>query len=103
MKRTFRSLFLGFAIIVAFSTFQLQPVLAETASEIDRKTDAALEKLFTNSAAAKELAEIAKAILVFPEVVKAGMLVGGQYGVGALREQGKTVGYYLNFAPSSYY
>ena len=36
----------------------------------------------------------AKGILVFPKVVKAGMMVGGQFGDGALRKAGKTVGYY---------
>jgi lipid-binding SYLF domain-containing protein len=33
-------------------------------------------------------------MLVFPDVVKAGLLVGGQYGRGALRAGGETTGYY---------
>lgn len=43
---------------------------------------------------------MAKGILVFPEVVKAGLMVGGQYGVGALREEGKTVGYFKTISVS---
>jgi lipid-binding SYLF domain-containing protein len=43
---------------------------------------------------------LVKLILVFPEVVKAGVLVGGQYGVGALHEGGKTAGYYKTIAVS---
>jgi lipid-binding SYLF domain-containing protein len=74
--------------------------MAETAPEIEAKVDAALEKLYATSPVAKEFAEIAKGILVFPEVVKAGVLVGGQYGVGALREGGKTVGYHKTIAVS---
>jgi lipid-binding SYLF domain-containing protein len=38
---------------------------------------------------------------VFPSIVKAGFLFGAQYGEGALRQRGKTVGYY-NTAAASY-
>ena len=38
---------------------------------------------------------------MFPSIVKAGFLFGAQYGEGALRERGKTVGYY-NSAAASY-
>ena len=38
----------------------------------------------------------AKGVLVFPNIVKAGFIVGGQYGDGTLRKKGgRTVGYYL--------
>jgi len=72
----------------------LEPLFAASASDIDRKVDGALENLFAHSPAAKELSKTAKGILVFPDVVKAGLLVGGEYGVGALRKGGKTAGYY---------
>ena len=42
----------------------------------------------------------AKAMLVFPNIVKAGFLVGAQYGEGALRVNGHTVGYYTSTAAS---
>jgi lipid-binding SYLF domain-containing protein len=74
---------------------------AQTAAQIDRDVDNALEKLFTGSPAAKNLAPAAKGILVFPNVVKGGLIVGGQYGKGALRMGGKTAGYY-NTAAASY-
>jgi lipid-binding SYLF domain-containing protein len=77
------------------------PVLGDTAAKIDNDVDIALEKLYADSPAAKDIAKVAKAILVFPYVVKAGFLVGGQYGEGALRVEGKTVGYY-NTAAGSY-
>lgn len=77
------------------------PVQAATAAEIDRDVTAALERLFESTLKAKELAEKAKGILVFPNIVKAGLLVGGQFGEGALRRDGKTVGYY-NTAAASY-
>ncbi len=73
---------------------------AASAAEIDHKVDAALKILFAKSESAKALAEKAKGILVFPGIVKAGFIVGGQYGEGALREKGKTVGYYSSVAAS---
>lgn len=73
---------------------------AETAAELDRDVDNAIAKLYASAPVAKELSGIAEGILVFPNVVKAGLLVGGQYGEGALRVHGKTVGYYSTAAAS---
>ncbi|MDH4230896.1 MAG: lipid-binding SYLF domain-containing protein [Nitrospirota bacterium] len=77
-----------------------QAAFAATAVEIDRDVDAALEKLYAKNPAAKVLAEGAKGILVFPSIVKGGLIVGGQYGEGALRIDGKTDGYYNTGAVS---
>lgn len=87
----------GFALVcatVVLAGLGSQPVIADSAAEIDRQVDDALVILYEKTPAAKKQAESARAILVFPEVVKAGLMVGGQYGEGALRVDGKTVGYY---------
>ena len=76
------------------------PVPAATAAEIDRDVTAALNNLFASTPKAKELAEKAKGVLVFPSIMKAGFMVGAQYGEGALRRGGKTVGYYNTTAAS---
>jgi lipid-binding SYLF domain-containing protein len=84
-------------------TLTLSPprsALAASASEIDRDVSAALQTLYQTTPGAKTLANQAKGILVFPDMVKAGFIVGGQYGDGALRKKGKTVGYYRSFAGS---
>ena len=73
---------------------------AASKSEINRKVTAALETLYETTPEAETLASNAKGILVFPNIVKAGLLVGGQYGDGALRKEGKTVGYYRSIAVS---
>ena len=73
---------------------------ASSAAEIDKDVDRALESLYASSATAKNLATISKGVLVFPHVIKAGLLVGGQYGKGALRINGQTVGYYNTVAAS---
>jgi lipid-binding SYLF domain-containing protein len=67
---------------------------AASAAEIDREVQTALENLYAKSSAAKVMGEKAKGILVFPGIYKAGFIVGGQYGEGALLVNGKTAGYY---------
>lgn len=63
-------------------------------ASIDRDANAALASLYKEVPAAKKLAERAKAILIFPSVMKGGLIVGAQHGEGALQKRGKTVGYY---------
>jgi lipid-binding SYLF domain-containing protein len=78
----------------------IQPVFAGSAAEIDREVDVALQMFHEKTPKAKELSEKAKGILVFPDVLKAGLIVGAQYGEGALRVGGKTIGYYNTVAAS---
>lgn len=67
---------------------------AASAAELNRDARAALQKLYAKSPAARTLGEKATAILVFPAITKGGLIVGGQYGEGALLRGGKTAGYY---------
>lgn len=69
-------------------------VYAKSAREIDAGVDTALEHLQKEVPSAKEMLSKAKGVLVFPEVIKAGIGIGGEYGVGALRVKGQTVDYY---------
>jgi lipid-binding SYLF domain-containing protein len=85
----------GFAVaLLAAAILVPQPAYADTAEGIDSGVDLALERLYASSPAAKEISKIAKGVLVFPKVRKAGLMIGGQFGEGALRKDGKTVGYY---------
>ena len=74
--------------------------LAASAREIDNKATQALTTLYKNIPDAKALAAKAKGVLIFPDIVKAGFMVGGQFGDGALRKRGKTVAYYRSLAAS---
>lgn len=67
---------------------------AKTAAEIDAGVTAALEQLYQINPTAKTLSSEAKGILVFPNVLKAGFIIGGSGGTGALRVDGKTIGYF---------
>src|SRR5262245_8811437 len=93
----------GTALVLALAAVAVVhpcPVDAASAAEIEREVDAASEALYARTPGAKELAEQAKGILIFPNIVKAGFLVGAQYGDGALRIRGRTVGYYHTVAAS---
>jgi lipid-binding SYLF domain-containing protein len=67
---------------------------AASAVEIEAKVNASLKKFYEEIDAARELAGKSQGMLVFPSVIKAGLLVGGEYGEGALRIDGNTVDYY---------
>jgi lipid-binding SYLF domain-containing protein len=89
----------GVVLVVANA---LNPGMAAAASaeEIDRNATQALTTLYQTTPGARALADKAKAILVFPSIVKGGLIVAGQYGDGALRKSGKTVGYYRSLQAS---
>jgi len=76
--------------------------LANSAADITRDSNAALQNLYASNPEARQLAKRAKGILVFPNIVKAGFVVGAQYGSGgALFKKGRTAGYY-NIVAGSY-
>ncbi len=67
---------------------------AASAGEIEAGVNATLDRFYRNIGGARELAQKAVGVLVFPSVVKAGFGIGGEYGEGALRIRGRTVDYY---------
>jgi len=82
-------------LVVAALALGAHPaVAADKAAEISSDSQAALNELYAKVAAAKTLGAKANAILVFPKITKAGFVVGGKHGDGALIKGGKTVGYY---------
>ncbi len=74
--------------------------LAADREKLNRSADEALRNLYASNTAARLLAEKAKAVLVFPNIVKAGFMFGGQTGDGVLKKSGRTAGYYNSLAAS---
>ncbi|MBN1828614.1 MAG: hypothetical protein JW884_05675 [Deltaproteobacteria bacterium] len=74
--------------------------IAATAKEIDASVDAALDRFKQEVKGAQEFLNASKGVLVFAGVIKAGIGIGGEYGEGSLRIDGKTVEYY-NIASAS--
>ena len=61
---------------------------------IDAAANETLHSFVRQIPGARELAQKAAGILVFPSVVKAGIGLGGEYGEGVLLNQQKVEGYY---------
>jgi lipid-binding SYLF domain-containing protein len=99
VKARFGVSLLALALVVT-SSMTPRPAAAASAAEINRDVDAALTKLYADVPDTRLAVQKAKGVLVFPSIVKAGFLFGAQYGDGALRRQGKTVGYYNTVAAS---
>ena len=76
------------------------PVATAEEQALDAAADATLERLYASEPAAKSLSKRAKGVLVFPEIVKGGLLIGAAGGEGVLRRGSKTVGKYLSTAVS---
>lgn len=66
----------------------------EQEQRIDNGVDATMSTLYSSVPGSRELAGKARGILVFPRVLAAVLVIGGEYGRGALQVGGRTVGYY---------
>jgi lipid-binding SYLF domain-containing protein len=61
---------------------------------IDNSVDAALSSLYATVPGSQGVVGRAAGVLVFPQITKAGFIVGGSGGSGALRVGGRSIGYY---------
>lgn len=99
VRRLFTGTLLLLAVVMLTGSL-IESAWAASAREIDAQATQALKTLYQSNPAAKTLADRAKGVLIFPNIVKAGFMVGGQFGDGALRRGGKTVAYYRSLAAS---
>lgn len=70
------------------------PARAASAAELSVDAQAALEQLYAQQPGMRELGKKAVAVLVFPSIIKGGLLVGGERGDGALIRRGQVEGFY---------
>lgn len=80
--------------LALFSFFIPPAAEAKSAGEIQAAVQSCLERFYKQVKGGRDLAQQAKGILVMPGVIKAGFIIGGEYGEGALRVGPKTAGYY---------
>src|ERR1700733_10324337 len=87
-----RMVFLAFLFALAFAIsngIAGNANAATTAEELDRDSRASLEKLYQTHPVAKDISNKALAVIIFPNIVKAGLVFGGGYGEGELLVDGK--------------
>ena len=99
-RRIFLTLFLASATALPFSAATFATADAATAADLNRDAEQALQRLFRTDPVAAEISRSAKAVLIFPNIVKAGLVFGGAYGEGVLQKGRTTVGYYSSFSGS---
>jgi len=87
--------------LASLSAGGLAATSVQAATPTDESALSALHALYRSQPKAEELGRRAFAILVFPEIVKAGFVVGGQTGDGVLFVGGKPAGRY-NISAASY-
>ena len=85
---------LGAALVLFTEPTIAQDAGKTAAAELTKESQTALARLNASAELAKILTPKAHAILVFPQVTKAGLGIGGQYGEGALLKAGKAAAYY---------
>jgi lipid-binding SYLF domain-containing protein len=73
---------------------------ADSAPVIVRRARDSLAHLYATNATAKAIGASARAVLVFPSIVKAGFVVGGMGGDGALLTPKQVLGFYRIVAGS---
>ena len=95
-----RRVILAASIALALSVSPAHWAWSKSADELNAEADATLERLKETQPVTEEMIQTAKGILVFPEIVKGGLLIGAADGKGVLRVGGKTEGYYRSTAVS---
>lgn len=76
------------------------PARAATTEELRQEAQAALDALHRRNPTALAISRQARATLVFPKIVKAGLVFGGSYGEGVLFKSGAVAGTYNSVSAS---
>jgi lipid-binding SYLF domain-containing protein len=102
MTKVDRRQLLSFAALSTLAIVGFNP-LSQTAAagSLDTDVERTLRHFHSEVRGTRELVEDAAAVLVFPNVIKAGMGIGGEYGEGVLLVRGRPVDYY-NTASASF-
>ena len=87
------------ATLTAFVTFS-GAAFAATPEDLNKDSNQALSMLVKVNPVAADISKKAKAVLIFPNIVKAGLIFGGAYGEGVLRQDDKYTGYYNSVTAS---
>lgn len=89
------SLLSFFAVILTSASLSFSPMVnADSATEINIGVEETLKRFKTDIAGGEQFLKRAKGLLVFPSILKAGFIIGGEYGEGSLQVAGKTINYY---------
>jgi len=89
-----------FALIIGAFTIFASGAFAASTDDLNKDANQALQMLTKTNPLAADISRNAKATLIFPNIVKAGLIFGGAYGEGVLQRGGKIDGYYNSITAS---
>lgn len=95
-----RTIFIGFLVLIVGSIGFADTGLAAKKKKIDRKVAEAMEEFHTLVSGSEELVERAAGVLIFPDIKKGGLGIGGESGSGSLIIEDVTVAYYRSSSAS---
>lgn len=98
-RRGIHRMLVAVATMLALGSMGSQ-ALAATAEDLDKDSAQALQTLYKTNPSAEVISKKARAILVFPKVVKAGLVFGGSYGEGVLMQNAKVTEYFNSVSAS---
>ena len=84
-RRTIISAFTQWVLVLLILLFSTNVAFAAATKEIDVSVEVTLERFNKEIPGAESFIKKAKGVLIFPQVIKAGFGIGGEYGEGALR------------------
>lgn len=99
-RQIFLALGLAVASALSVSVATFDRANAATAEDLNRDADQALRSLYRTNPVAEQISKSARAVLVFPNIIKAGLVFGGSYGEGVLMEGPNVVSYYNSVSGS---
>lgn len=99
-RRTLLAFILASATALPMSAATLVSANAATAEDLNKDASQALQTLYKTNPLAENISRQARAVLVFPKIIKAGLVFGGSYGEGVLKQGPKVVNYYNSVSGS---
>lgn len=99
-RNVLTALMLASAAAIPMSAGTFASANAATAEDLNKDASQALATLYKTNPIAEQVSKNARAVLVFPHVIKAGLVFGGSYGEGVLKEGPKVINYYNSVSGS---
>ena len=99
IRRNIHKVLLATAATLLLGTSSLSAIAA-TADDLSKDAAQALQTMYKTNPAAEAISKKAKAILVFPKIVKAGLVFGGSYGEGVLMKGSRVTDYFNSVSAS---
>ncbi len=99
LRRNFHHVILAGAVALSLG-LPATAAHAATAEDLNQDAAQALQTLYRTHPESELLSKNARAILVFPKIIKAGLVFGGSYGEGVMTREGRAAGYYNSVSAS---